>query len=101
MVEKEGMLIFRDKQARLILMLADQSREWYLSSLAKEAGVTYIHTSRFIGRCERAGITDSERHGKIKRIFLTEKGKGIASDMQGILNKINEPKAVAPDAKPA
>lgn len=96
----DGMLIFRDKQAKLILMLADGSREWYLSSLAKSAAVTYIHTSRFVGRCEKLGIIDSERHGKIKRIFLTEKGKSIAQEMQSIIKRMNE--APAPvEPKPA
>lgn len=96
---KEGMLIFKDKQARLILMLADASKEWYLSNLSKETKVTYVHTSRFVTRCESAGIIDSERHGKIKRLFLTEKGKSIAQEMQGIINKINEPKSAAPEVK--
>jgi DNA-binding MarR family transcriptional regulator len=97
---KEGMLLFKDKQAKLILMLADSGKEWYLSTLAKSAEVTYIHTSRFVARCERAGIMESERHGKIKRVFLTEKGKSIASEIQGIMSKINEP-VPAQEQKPA
>lgn len=97
---KEGMLIFKDKQAKLILMLAEEGKEWYLSNLAKSAEVTYIHTSRFVGRCEKAGIIDSEKHGKIKRIFLTEKGKVIAREMLSIMDKMNE-KSPAVEIKPA
>lgn len=94
--EKEGMLIFKDKQARLILKLADGKREWYLSELAKSAEVTYIHTTRFITRCEALGLVESEKHGKIKRVFLTEKGRGVAQDIQSILNKMNQNPAPPP-----
>ena len=100
MEEKEGMLLFKDKQAKLILNLTNDGKEWYLSNLAKDSEVTYIHTSRFVSRCEKLGIIGSERHGKIKRVFLTEKGKAIAQSIQGILNKINEP-ANAPEKAPA
>lgn len=97
---KEGMLLFRDKQAKLLLMLADGSKEWYLSTLAKSAEVTYIHTSRFIRRCESMGITGSEKHGKIKRIFLTERGRSIADGIQGIMNQMNGSQA-SPQQPPA
>ena len=90
---KEGMLIFREKQARLIMALADSSKEWYLSDLAKNTGVTYIHASRFISRCEKSGIAASEKHGKIKRIFLTEKGRQIAEGIRGIISKIEDKSA--------
>lgn len=90
MEETEGMLLFKDKQVKLILALADGTKEWYLSNLAKSANVTYIHTSRFMIKCEKAGIISSEIHGKIKRIYLTEKGKEITNGISSILMKINE-----------
>ena len=80
----------KDKQARIILMLAGSEKEWHLSSIAKETGVTYIHTSRFVSRCEEKGIISSEVHGKLKKIFLTEKGKKIAGDLKSIISKIDE-----------
>ncbi len=91
MDENRGMLLLRDKQARILLALVDESREWYLTELAKTADVTYIHTSRFVGRCESSGIMESEKHGKTKRVFLTEKGKRIAQGIRGIMAMIEEP----------
>jgi DNA-binding MarR family transcriptional regulator len=90
MENESGMLLLKDKQARIILMLAGSDKEWHLSSIARETGVTYIHTSRFVSRCEEKGIIGSEVHGKLKKIFLTEKGKKIAEDLKGIISKINE-----------
>ncbi len=95
------MLLFRDKQTRLILILAEAKKEWYLSNLAREAGVTYIHTSRFIGRCKKEGLVDSESHGKLKRVFLTEKGRAIANGIQALLNKMKEAPQASPEANPA
>ena len=71
-------LIFKEKQARILALLSGARREWHLSDLAKESGTTYVHTSRFVALCERAGLAGSEMHGKVKRIFLTDKGAKIA-----------------------
>ncbi len=88
MAKEDGMLLLKDKQARIILTLASVEKEWHLSSIAKETGVTYIHTSRFVSRCEEKGIMGSELHGKLKKIFLTEKGKMIASDIKNIIARM-------------
>ncbi len=100
MADSIGSLLFKDKQLRLLLTLSNTSREWYLADLAKAANVTYIHTSRFISRCEESGIVATERHGRAKRIFLTEKGTDLASTLQGVVNKINQPKAQQPQQQP-
>jgi DNA-binding MarR family transcriptional regulator len=92
------MLLFKDKQARLLLMLSDSGREWYIADLAKAANVTYIHTSRFLGRCEEAGMVRSEKHGRMKRIFLTEKGIDVARGLADVIGRMQAP---TPQAKPA
>ncbi len=89
MAKESGMLLLKDKQARIILTLAGSEKEWHLSRIAKETGVTYIHTSRFVSKCEKKGIIGSELHGKLKKIFLTEKGKKIALDLKSIITKMN------------
>ena len=38
-----GTLFFKDKQVRLLLMLNEKNKEWYISDLAKQANVTYTH----------------------------------------------------------
>ncbi len=90
-------LIFKEKQVRMLSLLVDGRREWHLSDLAKESGTTYVHASRFVAMCEDAGLVGSEMHGKTKRIFLTDKGRGIAAKIGEIreLAKVQEPAAQA------
>lgn len=87
MKDSLGMLLFKEKQIKLLTALIDE-KEWHMSDLAKATGVTYIHTSNFVSRCERMGIMASEKHGRIKRIFLTEKGMGIAKAINAITQKL-------------
>ena len=102
-----GTLFFKDKQIKLILTLNGEAREWHLTDLAKEANVTYIHTSKFISKCEAYGIISTEKHGRIKRLVLTEKGKEIAKSLAILLEKVKTPlppqgpqAAVQPGSKP-
>ena len=83
-----GTLLLKDKQAKILSILASSEKEWHIVDLAKAAEVTYVHTSKFIGKCEEAGIVSSERHGRVKRLFLTEKGKDVAKSVSNILDKI-------------
>lgn len=96
MPDSIGTLLFKDKQARLLLTLFNTSKEWYISDLAKTANVTYIHTSRFIGRCEEAGMIRSEKHGRMKRLVLTEKGRDIAQGLASIMSRMQAPATAAP-----
>ncbi len=95
MVEDSGTLLFKDKQTRIILSMLDERKEWYLSELAKNSGVTYIHTSRFIKRCETSGLVHTEKHGRTKRVLLTEKGKSIANGLKLLMAEVakHEPAA--------
>lgn len=98
-----GTLFFKDKHVRLIANLAVQGREWHISDLAKESGVTYVHTSKFIAKCEQAGIVGSERHGRVKRLALTKKGEEVARGIAGIMEKTRveeQPKPAQQPQKP-
>jgi DNA-binding MarR family transcriptional regulator len=104
MSDSIGMLLFKEKQLRLLLALSKPDREWHITDLAKEAQVTYVHTSRFISKCEDAGLVIAERHGKIKKLILTEKGREIADTLLGIIAKMNQaaqPQAASLQQKPA
>ncbi len=102
MADAIGMLFFKDKQLRLLLALANGTKEWYLGDLAKAADVTYVHTSRFVSKCQESGIVGMEKHGKAKRIFLTDKGKDVAASLQGVIAKINQaaPQPQVPKPQP-
>lgn len=79
-----GNLLLREKQARMLLALKDQSQNWYISSVAKAAGTTYVHACNFLIDCERLGIIKSEKHGRIKNIKLTDRGAQIADSISSI-----------------
>ncbi len=90
MEPNEEKLILKDKQARLITALANKEKRWSISSLALYTNVTYVHTSRFISRCEELGIVSAEKHGRKKTLALTEKGNEIATGIN-IIAKNTEP----------
>ncbi len=94
MQDSVGTLLFKDKQVRLLSILSTPNREWHLTDLAKEANVTYVHTSKFIKKCEQFGIVATEKHGRVKKLFLTEKGALIAKSVAGLTEKINAPEPV-------
>ncbi len=87
MKDSLGMLLFKEKQVKLLTALIEE-KEWHIADLAKATGVTYIHTSNFVNRCERMGIMASEKHGRIKRVFLTEKGMDVAKAITVIKQKL-------------
>ncbi|MEM3227666.1 MAG: hypothetical protein QXR58_00920 [Candidatus Micrarchaeaceae archaeon] len=74
-------LLFKDKQVGILLTLRDSTRDWSLAELARSTGTTYAHACNFIMACERTGIAVSEKHGKIKIIRLSEKGKRVADSL--------------------
>lgn len=93
-------IILMDKHASIILALRDTTQQWYISSLAKTSGTTYVHASTFLLKCEKLGIVISNKHGKSKIIKLTESGAKIAEMVYAIhcivhpaqLNEIKEDK---------
>lgn len=97
MADSIGTLFFKDKQVKLLIVLNNQTREWHISDLSKEAGVTYLHTSNFIKKCEEKGLVASEKHGRTKRLVLTEKGREVAKGVSGLVEKIEQ----AEQARPA
>ncbi len=76
-MEKKGIL-FKEKQLSILLALRDSTKAWSISELAKSTGTTYAHACNFIISCEKLGITSSEKHGKLKEVKLSEKGRKIA-----------------------
>lgn len=84
-----GTLLLKDKQVKILSALRNRSREWHLTDLAKETNVTYVHISKFIKKCEECGIVESEKHGRVKRLVLTDKGEDVAKNVASIMEKIN------------
>jgi predicted transcriptional regulator len=82
-------IILKQKQTKILLALKDASQSWYISSLAKASGTTYVHACNFLVACEALGIVSSEKHGKMKMIKLTERGLKIADMITSINSLIN------------
>jgi predicted transcriptional regulator len=82
-------IILKGKQSGILLALRDTSQAWYVSSLAKAAGTTYVHACNFINVCEDLGIVNCEKHGKLKVVKLTEKGAKMAEMIFGITTLIS------------
>ncbi len=83
-------IILKEKQAKILTILSDNTQKWYIANLAKSANTTYVHACNFINTCERLNIIKSEKHGKIKTLSLTEKGIKIAGYISGIYGIISE-----------
>jgi predicted transcriptional regulator len=88
-------IVFRDKQLKILLLLRDKSKDWYISTLAKSSGTTYVHACNFILQCEDRGLTTSERHGKIKVVKLTDRGVQL-SEMLHSANELINPQQPHP-----
>lgn len=87
-------ILLKHKQTRILLALKDPSQSWYISTLAKATNTTYVHACNFLAVCESLGITQSEKHGKLKIIKLTDKGQRIVELISNINLLVNvEPKA--------
>lgn len=95
-------ILFKQKQLRILLLLKDKSKDWYISELAKSASTTYVHACNFVMACESSGIVSSEKHGKLKVVKLTEKGIQIADNLATASALIaKEQPQQAPQAQPA
>ncbi len=95
-----GVILLKDKQARIFLLLKNVQQPWYLATLAKASDSTYVHTSNFIKKCEQMGLTANEKHGKIKEIKLTEKGMRLADALGTVYTIISQlPQQSAPQPK--
>ncbi len=84
----KGKILLKDKQARILLSLKNNQQPWHITTLAQACGTTYVHTCNFLKECETLGITTNERHGKIKEIKLTDKGKQVAESLSNIYTLI-------------
>ncbi len=101
MSKEFGPLLFKEKQAKILLAMLGNQQSWYITNLAKITDTTYVHTSRFLKKCEEAGIVVSEKHGKIKGVKLTEKGAEVANGILGIMKRISsEQKEAKPEQSP-
>ncbi len=87
---KNETILFKEKQTKIILLLKNNSQNWYISMLAKASNTTYVHTCNFLLNCELAGIIKTQKNGKMKCIKLTDKGQEIVNKISEIYSLINK-----------
>lgn len=88
MASNLGTLLFKEKQIKILLALLDKGVEWNTTGLAKAAGATYVHTSKFLTRCEKMGLVQVVKHGKIKALTLSPRGIEITEGVSKVVEKL-------------
>ena len=88
MVANQGTLLFKEKQIKILLALLDKQQEWNTTSLARAAAATYVHTSKFLARCEKMGLVQVVKHGKIKALTLSPKGIEVSEGISRIVERM-------------
>jgi predicted transcriptional regulator len=80
----------RERPASILLLLRDSSKEWYISSLSRNSGLTYPHTITVLEKYLNLGLIEYSTKGRKKTVILTEKGKKITSSLNDIVDYLNE-----------
>lgn len=80
----------RERPASVLLLLRDNSRTWYISSISRETGLTYLHTMNVLSQYYNLGIIDYRKEGRKKIVILTDKGKVISSLLSQIIDSFKE-----------
>lgn len=78
-------LFFKEKPLALLLALHQTKIASYASTLAKKIYCPSSHIRNILQDMEKAGIVVFEKHGRLKLIVLTKKGKEIAEELERII----------------
>ena len=77
-------VFFREKPALMLLELKNYNSEIYASVLAKQIDCTYSHVVKILQEMERAELVAFKKQGRLKLLELTDKGRNIANNIEGI-----------------
>jgi len=82
-------VILHPKNVRVLVLLKQDGKKWYASSLAKEAGLSYVHVSELLDSFAHEGLLKAEKEGRIKRVTLTENGLKVANALDELVSRLN------------
>lgn len=71
---------FRSKPVNVLIALGNPKKEWFASSLTKEADCTFPHMIKILSKFESFGLVSFKADGRRKLVFLTQKGRKIAQE---------------------
>lgn len=77
----------KKKPSLIIIVLKDESTNWYPSKIARYCGASYVYTTKLIDEIKKLDLVRVEKKGKYKSIRLTEKGKVIAGLLEEVKNR--------------
>jgi len=95
-------LFLKSKPCAVLLLLKDESQQWYPAKLARESHSSYVHTVNLLALLKKEGIATSEKKGKQRIFRLTEKGMQIAVALDELVKRCEggEAKKVEPPEPP-
>lgn len=77
-------LLLQRRPALVLVAVRRQSRP-YISTVAREAGCTYAHTSRLVARMVGMGLLRVRASGRVKYLALTPEGARLAAALERVL----------------
>lgn len=80
-------LFLKSKPCAVLLLLKDDSKQWYPAKLARESGSSYVHTVNLLALLKKEGIAVSEKKGKQRIFRLSEKGAHLALVLDEFVKK--------------
>ncbi len=84
-------LFLREKPAKLLLALGTTGKKAkYVSTLSKEINCTYSHTVRLLDEFKKFGLVKFMKVSRVKYIELTEEGKDLMLQLEGIIRKLSK-----------
>ncbi len=84
-------LLIRIKPSKILLLLREE-REWYISELARESGVTYAYTDKVVDVLERCNLVRKTRAGRKVSVQLTSEGVQIANLLEELTTRLEQVK---------
>jgi len=84
-------LFLREKPTRLLLALRITGKKpKYVSTLSKEINCTYSHTVRLLEDFRKIGLVKFMKVRRVKYIELTEEGKDLVLQLEGVVRKLTK-----------
>lgn len=80
-------MFIKAKPSAILLLLKDESQQWYPSKLARESRSSYVHTVNLLAHLKKDGFAVSEKKGKQNIFRLTEKGMQIAVALDELVKR--------------
>jgi len=80
-------LFLKSKPCAVLLLLKDESQQWFPAKLARESHSSYVHTVNLLALLKKDGVATSEKKGKQRIFRLTDKGMEIAAALDALVKR--------------